>query len=311
MQGVKLGERHLEHERRFSLAHLKDLPAFRALLRAVEARFYQDLCPWMNRCWMWAVATGILPRLPFPTRWRRASTPQRVLGEARERGAYHVLAQSLGDALPFADGHFATVVSNSVLEHIPRGSGAGRDQPRAAAGWAVHLLCAQRSFRRVAPFHPVFRRLRLEALARPMNAISTASRGTITVMGRSMAGPAGRSRPAAQRFLLLLFRAGHPCPGRGPLSGAPSLVAKKLFGRWVLAPSRWNLALTERWLRPLYEEPLPESGPTSSLLQQSPETVQIRSARAFCLSRPSNSAIICKLQCMASQSDLLSTILLP
>jgi SAM-dependent methyltransferase len=46
----------------------------------------------------------------------------------------------------------------------------------------------------------------------------------------------------------------------GHYLGAPSLIAKKLFGRWILAPSRWNLALTERWLRPLNEEPLPEVG---------------------------------------------------
>ena len=38
------------------------------------------------------------------------------------------------------------------------------------------------------------------------------------------------------------------------------MVIKKLFGRWVLVPARWNLAPAERWLRPLYEEPLPEVG---------------------------------------------------
>jgi hypothetical protein len=46
----------------------------------------------------------------------------------------------------------------------------------------------------------------------------------------------------------------------GHYFGGPSLVTKKLFGRWILAPTRWNLALTERWLRPLYEEPLPKVG---------------------------------------------------
>jgi hypothetical protein len=46
----------------------------------------------------------------------------------------------------------------------------------------------------------------------------------------------------------------------GHYFGVPSLLAKKLLGRWILVPSRWNLALTERWLRPLYEEPLPRVG---------------------------------------------------
>jgi hypothetical protein len=55
----------------------------------------------------------------------------------------------------------------------------------------------------------------------------------------------------------------------GHYLGAPSLVAKKLFGRWLVAPTRWNLALTERWLRPLYEEPLPEIGAYLFLVAQS------------------------------------------
>jgi hypothetical protein len=46
----------------------------------------------------------------------------------------------------------------------------------------------------------------------------------------------------------------------GHYLGVPSLIAKKLLGHWILGPSRWNLAFTERWLRPLYDEPLPEVG---------------------------------------------------
>jgi hypothetical protein len=46
----------------------------------------------------------------------------------------------------------------------------------------------------------------------------------------------------------------------GHYFGLPSLVAKKLTGRWILWPSRVNLWLTERLVRPLYEEPLPNEG---------------------------------------------------
>jgi hypothetical protein len=37
-------------------------------------------------------------------------------------------------------------------------------------------------------------------------------------------------------------------------------VAHSLTGHWVLAPNRANLALTERLLRPFYEESLPSRG---------------------------------------------------
>ena len=46
----------------------------------------------------------------------------------------------------------------------------------------------------------------------------------------------------------------------GHYFGLPAAVAHTLTGRWVLAPNRANLALTERLLRRYYDEPLPEKG---------------------------------------------------
>jgi len=46
----------------------------------------------------------------------------------------------------------------------------------------------------------------------------------------------------------------------GHYFGAPALAAKKLTGRWVIAPARWNLWLTDRLVRRYYEEPLPVRG---------------------------------------------------
>src|SRR5262249_11932939 len=46
----------------------------------------------------------------------------------------------------------------------------------------------------------------------------------------------------------------------GHYLGLPAAVAHVLTGRWVLAPNRANLALTERILRPYYEEKLPSQG---------------------------------------------------
>ena len=46
----------------------------------------------------------------------------------------------------------------------------------------------------------------------------------------------------------------------GHYFGLPAAVAHALTGRWVLARSRANLALTERLVRPYYEEPLPDKG---------------------------------------------------
>ena len=45
----------------------------------------------------------------------------------------------------------------------------------------------------------------------------------------------------------------------GHYLGAPSLLTKWLLGRWLAVPSRWNLALTERLIRPYADtEPHPD-----------------------------------------------------
>ena len=104
----------------FLWQHLKALPAFRALLRAVEARFYQDLLPLAEPVLDVGCGDGHFASVAFPHPLTAGVDPESaVLGEAKERGAYRVLARALGNGLPYADGHFATVVSNSVLEHIP------------------------------------------------------------------------------------------------------------------------------------------------------------------------------------------------
>jgi hypothetical protein len=41
----------------------------------------------------------------------------------------------------------------------------------------------------------------------------------------------------------------------GHYFGLPSLVTRKLFGRWIVVPRHWNLFFTERITRRLYNEP--------------------------------------------------------
>jgi hypothetical protein len=35
----------------------------------------------------------------------------------------------------------------------------------------------------------------------------------------------------------------------------PSLLTKKITGRWIISPTRWNLALTDQITRRFYNEP--------------------------------------------------------
>ena len=257
----------------FLWRHLKDLPAFRALLRAVEARFYQDLLPLEEPVLDVGCGDGHFASVAFPEPLVAGIDPESaVLGEARDRGAYRVLAQALGDRLPYADGHFATVISNSVLEHIPGVDDVVAEIARVLQPGGRFIFCVPGDyFTELLLFAQFFRRLHLETLAvayeRYFDRISRHHHcdGPEVWQGRLEA--AGLRLESS--FYYFSARATHALD-LGHYFGAPSLVAKKLFGRWILAPSRWNLALTERWLRPLYEEPLPEVGAYLFFVAQMP-----------------------------------------
>ena len=247
----------------FLWQHLKDLPAFRALLRAVEARFYQALLPLAEPVLDVGCGDGHFASVAFPQSLAAGIDPgSAVLKEARDRDAYHLLAQALGDNLPFAGGHFATVVSNSVLEHIPGVDAVLAEIARVLCPGGRFIFCVPGDrFTQLLLFTQLFRRLRLEPLAvayeRYFDRISRHHHCDSPEVWRDRLQAAGLQLDTC--FTYFSARATHALD-LGHYLGLPSLVAKRLFGRWILAPTRWNLALTERWLRPLYEEPLPDTG---------------------------------------------------
>lgn len=243
--------------------HLKDLPAFRALLRSVEARFYQALLPLAEPVLDVGCGDGHFASVTFPEPLTAGIDPAaRMLTEAQGRGAYRLLAQARGDALPFADGCFATVISNSVLEHIPDVEATLAEIARVLQVGGRFLFCVPGDHFTALLLSPrLFRRLRLEGPARAyerfFNRISRHHHCDGPALWQTRLERVGLQ--IADWFYYFSVRANKALE-LGHYLGAPSLVAKKLFGRWILAPTRWNLALTERWLRPLYEEPLPQVG---------------------------------------------------
>lgn len=243
--------------------HLEELPAFRALLRAVEARFYQDLLPLQEPMLDVGCGDGHFASVAFPRAPTVGVDPSGdVLREAKGRAAYHHLAQSVGGALPFADRFFATVVSNSVLEHIPAVDAVLAEIGRVLVPGGRFIFCVpSEHFAGNLFFTQFFDRLRLKSAARAyeryFNRISRHYHCDGVEIWQARLSQAGMR--LTDSFYYFSERALHALD-LGHYLGVPNLVSKKLFGRWVLVQARWNLAPAERWLRPLYEEPLPEVG---------------------------------------------------
>ncbi len=253
--------------------HLIDLPAFRALLRAVEARLYQDYLPLAEPVLDVGCGDGHFASVAFPLPLAAGIDPgAAVLREAHDRNAYRVLAQAPGDTLPFADQQFATVISNSVLEHIPRVDDVLAEITRVLRPGGRFIFCVPSDhFTELLLCTQLLRRLRLETLAaayeRFFNRIARHHHCDGPEVWQDRLEAAGLQ--LVESVYYFSARANHALD-LGHYFGAPSLVAKRLFGRWILAPTQWNLALTERWLRPLYEEPLPKVGAYLFFVAQSP-----------------------------------------
>ena len=106
-------------EKDYLWLHLRDLPYFRAMLRAIEAAFYQGIDlprPVLDL----GCGDGHFASLTFEQPLEVGLDPWAgPIHEARQYGIYKSLVQANGARMPFPQAYFGSAVSNSVLEHIP------------------------------------------------------------------------------------------------------------------------------------------------------------------------------------------------
>jgi SAM-dependent methyltransferase len=223
--------------------HLRDLPYFRALVRGVEATYYQTLplpAPTLDV----GCGDGHFASLVFDRKIDVGLDPWAgPIHEAGTRSVYRLLVQADGAHSPFPDGYFASAFSNSVLEHISH-----IDAVLADVG---------RSLRPEAPFYfcvPNERYLSELSLPKLLGKGYTEWFRRISRVQHADGPEAWKAR--LERAGFTLEKWWHYFPPQamrvlewGHFFGLPSLVAKKLTGRWILAPARWNLGLTERFVR--------------------------------------------------------------
>jgi SAM-dependent methyltransferase len=244
--------------------NLKELPAFRGLLRAVEARFYQDLelpepvldlgcgdAHFASVAFDHPLSVGVDPWTP-------------PLREARRlrRGAYHLLIQADGGRLPFPSNYFASAMSNSVLEHIPVLEPVLADVARVLRPGAPFIFCVPSDY--FLRFLSISGTLHQAGLHGPagayeafFNRISRHHHCDGPDVWRQRLATAGMR---LEKYWYYFSPAALHALEWGHYFGLPAAIAHSLTGHWVLAPTRANLVLTERMLRPLYEERLPDQG---------------------------------------------------
>ena len=121
--------------------HLRDLPYFRALLRAVEARFYEDISlpgPVLDL----GCGDGHFASIAFQEPLEMGLDPWwGPIREAGSRSSYQDLVCADGDHMPYLSNHFSSAVSNSVLEHIPDLDSVIKETARVLKPGAPFIFC--------------------------------------------------------------------------------------------------------------------------------------------------------------------------
>jgi SAM-dependent methyltransferase len=241
----------------YLIEHLKTVPAFRALLRSIEARMMGELDlprPILDL----GCGDGNFAQMTFHAPLDAGIDPSPdALAQAARTGMYRELKVAPGGALPYPDGAFATVLSNSVVEHIPQIEPTLREVHRVLRPGGLFVFTTPSNhFAEYLFFADLFRRVGLRCLrTRYENYFNRISRhyrtdsaevwlARLEAFGfRAMRWHSYFSRNASRVFDLAHYYS------------APTLIYKKLFGRWIIAPFRANFVLIEPVWRHFYNAP--------------------------------------------------------
>ncbi len=271
-------------------SHLKTLPAFRALLRAVEARFYGmiDLAgPVLDL----GCGDGNFTELAFNRFGRRLDVGVdpwwNPLVKAVRGEVYPAAVQALGSRLPFADGYFGGAISNSVLEHIPDIQPVLDEMGRVIRpGGRFIMTMPNHRFTACLGGAQMAEKWGMPGLAgRYRRAFNTISRHAHTEPAGWWAERLAAAGFAVERWQYYFSPRALHVLEIGHAQGLPSAVLHALTGQWILAPTEENLAPVDRWVRPYFLEQADEYGTYQLIVarraDRQPIAVYLPPARPF------------------------------
>jgi SAM-dependent methyltransferase len=242
--------------------HISALPYFRGMLRAVEDRFYQDLHlpePTLDV----GCGDGHFASVAFDHALTAGIDPwAEPLREASRRAAYRIVLQADGARMPFADGWFASAISNSVLEHIPNVEDVLKETGRVLRPGGLFVFCVPNqhfteNLLGITFFLKLGMKSASQAYGRFFNRIARHAHTDGQAVWKGRLEQAGFSIIKCWDYFpppaLHVLEAGH-------FFGLPSLVARKLTGQWIVSKSKASLwlpwVITQKHVR----QPLSDQG---------------------------------------------------
>lgn len=244
----------------FLALHVRELPYFRGLLRAVESRFYQGLdlpAPILDL----GCGDGHFTQLTFDHKLDVGLDPWTgPIHEAGTRGVYRLLTEADAAAMPYPAACFGSAMSNSVLEHIPSLDAVLAETARVLKPGAPFVFCVPND--NFLPNLSVARFLDaigLKALARAYRAFFNRISRHITCENPEQ----WTARLEAAGFKVdkhwnYFSPAALATLEWGHYFGLPSLLIHFFTRRWQVTTAEWNFAPILASLRKYYNEPVPQ-----------------------------------------------------
>jgi len=105
--------------KKYLQAFLKEKPFFFSIVRPKEASLYQQYKPFKKPILDLGCGDGFFAKIAFRRLDVGVDPDKQAVKEAKTRGTYKEVRTYDGKKIPYPGGYFATIVCNSTFEHIP------------------------------------------------------------------------------------------------------------------------------------------------------------------------------------------------
>lgn len=243
--------------------HIAEVPLFRALLRAVECRLFEEAGELPDPILDLGCGDGHYADIAFARPLTAGIDPgYELVREAQERDAYRFPVVASATAIPFRDGTFNSVIANCVIEHIPDIEAVMRESARVLThGGRFVFGVPSEHFAEMLLGVSTLRAVGLAEVAdRYGNWFNSHSHHFHTDTVESWQDRLERhgfelthTEPYISERAHYLFDVLH-------YLSVPRLVSRKLTGRWTAFPNPLSQAAFDALLRPFYDEATPTRG---------------------------------------------------
>jgi SAM-dependent methyltransferase len=244
--------------------HIRDVPLFRALLRAVECRLYEEAGPLPEPVLDLGCGDGHYAQLTFARPLFAGLDPDFavIMQETRERGAYRFPMVASATEIPFAEETFNSAIANCVVEHIPDIEAVMSETARVLRpGGRFVFGVPSNYFAEMLLGSTVLRTLGLEELGGMYGDwFNLHSQHFHTDSLETWLDRLHRHGFVVDHHEYYVDTTTHQLFDLLHYASVPRLISRRLTGKWNPVPNPLSQSFFDWLLRPHFNKPAPEKG---------------------------------------------------